>query len=72
MADRMDLIIEAAEDQGFMVSQTPRGSWVFRKGVLTATLPPPSTSSDWLMFIAALRDIGLTYPPESQEEDSRP
>jgi hypothetical protein len=64
MADRIDLIIEAAERQGFEVAQTRSGSWVFRKGGRTAVHPHPATPHEWLQFLAVLRQAGLVYPPE--------
>jgi hypothetical protein len=39
MTDRMDQIIEAAEQQGFEVRQTAEATWIFRKGLNTIIQP---------------------------------
>lgn len=64
MADRMNQIIEAAEQQGFEVRQTARATWIFRKGTVTVTHRMPGNAVEWLRFIALLRTAGLVFPPE--------
>jgi hypothetical protein len=61
MTDRMDQIVEAAERQGFEVRQTAEATWIFRKGLNTIIQPRPA---EWLSFVAALRELGLAFPPE--------
>lgn len=64
MADRMDQLIAAAARQGWSVRQTPRGVWVFRKGLITVTAKrTPETGSEWLALIGALKGAGLNFPP---------
>jgi hypothetical protein len=62
MTDRMDQIIEAAEQQGFEVNQTKPGTWVFRTGGLTVTHRDPQTVQDWLSLIRRLEAAGLVLP----------
>lgn len=64
MTDRMDQIVEAAEQQGFDVRQTAEATWIFRKGLNTIIQPRPATTAEWLRFVAALRELGLAFPPE--------
>jgi hypothetical protein len=64
MTDRMDQIVEAAEQQGFEVRQTAKATWIFRKGPNTVIQPQPANAAEWLSFIAALRELSLVFPPE--------
>jgi hypothetical protein len=64
MTDRMDQIVEAAEQQGFEVRQTAEATWIFRKGLNTIIQPRPASAAEWLSFVAALRELGLAFPPE--------
>lgn len=64
MTDRMDRIVESAERQGFVVRQTSSATWIFRKGLHTIIQPQPTNAIEWLAFIAALRELGLNFPPE--------
>jgi hypothetical protein len=64
MTDRMDQIVEAAEQQGFEVQQTAEATWIFRKGLTTIIQPRPASAAEWLRFVAALREPGLAFPPE--------
>lgn len=60
--DRMDQIVEAAEQQGFEVRQTAEATWIFRKGRTTIIQPRPAGAAEG--FVAALRELGLAFPPE--------
>jgi hypothetical protein len=62
MTDRMDQIIQAAEQQGFEVNQTKSGTWVFRTGGLTVTHQHPQAVQDWLSLIRRLEAAGLVLP----------
>ena len=64
MTDRMDQIVEAAEQQGFDVRPTAEATWIFRKGLNTIIQPCPASTAEWLSFVAALRELGLAFPPE--------
>ena len=64
MTDRMDEIVEAAEQQRFEVQQTAEATWIFRKGLNTIIQPRPESAAEWLRFVAALRELGLAFLPE--------
>lgn len=66
MTDRMDRIVEAAQRQGFAVRQTARATWIFQKGLHTIIQPLPTTTFEWLTFVAALRELGLDFPPDER------
>lgn len=67
MTDRMDQLLTAAARQGWSVRQTPRGVWVFRKGMITVTVKrTPETGREWLALIGTLKGAGLVFPPEGE------
>ena len=62
--DRMDELVTAAVRQGFIVRQTKRGAWMFRRGTVTVTVvATPERARDWIALIGALRGAGLVFPP---------
>lgn len=63
MPDRMDALIVAAVKQGFKVTQTRTGTWIFSKGIQTLIFRhSPRTPREWMYMINTLRGAGLRFP----------
>lgn len=63
--DRMDLIVTAAVRQGFLVTQTRKGAWMFRTGITTVNFSrTPRSPREWVDMVNTLRGAGLRFPDE--------
>jgi len=64
----MDELIVEAVRQGWRVMQTKRGTWVFSKGILSATFVTPTTPGQWASVISQLMKVGLDWPPPDRHD----
>lgn len=67
MTDEMDRIVGEAVRQGFLVWQTRKGAWIFRRGNLHVILrETPRTVAEWQAALSDLTRAGLLWPPRKQ------
>ena len=70
MGNDMTRLLQALEDQGFVVTRTGKGHWLVRNGegdFVTTLTRTPSEYRGWQNALSRLRRAGLIWPPPTRK-----
>lgn len=70
MGNDMTRLLQALEDQGFVVTRTGKGHWLVRNGngdFVTTLAGTPSEYRGWQNALSRLKRAGLIWPPPTRK-----